>query len=70
MPYRRTMEPSELRFYAACDRRLTASRLAAVEAAVAKGSELLVECSAVADPGPDYTRVLLDGVEIARAEGY
>ena len=70
MPYRRAMGATELRMYAIFDRRLTAARLATVEAAVAAGSELLVECSTMTDPGPDYTRVLLDGVEIARAQGY
>ena len=69
MPYTRPMHVRELDIYAACDKRLTPERLAEIERAVAAGCELTMECSTVSDP-QEFTRVLLDGREIARAEGY
>jgi len=69
MPYTRDMDPQELQLYAICDRRLTPARIAEIEAAVAAGSALTMECSTLRDI-QEFTRVLLDGREVARAEGY
>jgi len=69
MPYVRDMHPQELQLYATCDRRLTPMRIAEIEAAVATGSALTMECSTVRD-AREFTRVLLDGREVAYAEGY
>lgn len=69
MPYIRPMHVRELDIYAACDERLTPGRLAEIESAVAAGAKLTMECSTVSDP-QEFTRVLLDGREVARAEGY
>ena len=69
MPYVRPMETKELEIFAACDRALTPARIAEVESKVAQGSKLTMEASTVNDPA-EFTRVLLDGVQIAYAEGY
>lgn len=69
MPYVRPMETAELKMYSLSDRSLTAARIAEVEAKVAKGSKLTLEASTINDP-TEFTRVLLDGVQIAYAGGY
>jgi hypothetical protein len=69
MPYVRKMHPQELGLYAMNDPRLTLTRIAEIETAVAAGGVLQLECSTVRD-AYDYTRVLLDGREVARAKGY
>jgi len=70
MPYARPMHVSELHLYAIGAPHLTAQKIASIETKIAKGAKLTMECSSASDPGGDYTRVLLDGVEIARMEGY
>lgn len=69
MPYTRPMKTEELALYATCDRTLTPARIAEVEAKVAQGSKLVMEASTVNDP-TEFTRVLLDNVQIAYAAGY
>jgi hypothetical protein len=63
------MKTEELALYALCDRALTRSRIAEIEAKVAQGSKLTMEASTINDP-TEFTRVLLDGVQIAYAAGY
>ena len=69
MPYTRPMQTRELAMYAACDRSLTPARIVEIEAKVAKGSKLVMEASTINDP-TEFTRVLLDGVQVAYAGGY
>jgi hypothetical protein len=63
------MKTKELKTFAVCDRSLTSARIAEIEAKVAQGSKLTMEASTINDP-TEFTRVLLDGVQIAYAEGY
>ena len=69
MPYARPMKTEELALYATCDRALTPTRIAEIEAKVAQGSKLVMEASTMNDPA-EFTRVLLDGVQVAYAGGY
>lgn len=69
MPYARPMKTDELALYATCDRTLTPARIAEIEAKVGQGSKLVMEASTINDP-TEFTRVLLDGVQIAYAGGY
>jgi len=41
-----------------------------LEAALKKGASLELEESSFSDPGPDYCKVRLDGVEILHRDGY
>ena len=69
MPYTRPMKTEELSMYAACDRSLTPVRIVEIEAKVAQGSKLVMEASTLNDP-TEFTRVLLDGMQVAYAGGY
>ena len=69
MPYIRPMKTKELEIFAVCDRALTPDRIAEIEAKVAQGSKLTLEASTFSD-STEFSRVLLDGVQIAYAEGY
>lgn len=69
MPYVRPMQAKELSMFAVCDRALTPVRIAEIEAKIAQGSKLTMEASTIKD-STEFTRVLLDGVQIAYAGGY
>jgi hypothetical protein len=69
MPYTRPMKTQELKIFAICDRSLTPVHIAAIEEKVAQGSVLTMEASTVSDP-TEFSRVLLDGVQVAYTEGY
>ena len=69
MPYARPMKTEELTMYTFSDPSLTPSRIAEIKAKVALGSKLTMEASTMNDP-TEFTRVLLDGVQIAYAGGY
>ena len=69
MPYVRPMQTMELSIFAVFDRSLTPVRIAEIEAKIAQGSKLTMEASTIKD-STEFTRVLLDGVQVAYAGGY
>ena len=69
MPYVRPMKTAELALYATCDRALSPARIAEIEAKVAQNSKLVMEASTINDP-TEFTRVLLDDMQVAYAGGY